>query len=571
MFCASCNLHFPDHLSFCRRCGQPLVSSSGEQTNDSVCCTRCGARGTRNENFCQQCGHSLAAKVQETVVGACYHCGASWRSGWLFCKTCGLDRDRALLRSTSTPLHPSAPNKPVSEELPEIEKILCKRCGTSAKPFSRFCETCGATVDLPKDAPRDALKDAKDPATTGKLKTPPAAASLRTQIDSSPFPNPITEPYKDARPTQSDPPPPPRIVRHISPEIGRRKTLAFAEPTFTTEVTELPNSNVTPIGRRPSRIPPPPLPDQAATVRPRSLKGFPQTGAPPAQPPNRRGLWQMAALVMLALLAVTIAVWFWKLQSARLQVRTEQAGISIQPDSGEPPVTALSPTPAPTTPAPTAPPGMIYVPGGEFMMGRNGGDAYEGPPLKFAVKPFFIDRTEVRNEEYLRFIEATGRPAPPDWVEGRYPLGADRLPVVNVTWNDALEYSKWAKKRLPSEAEWEFAARGTDSRIYPWGNDWDPRRANVGLTSGGKIMETGVFSGGMSPFGLMDMTGNVWEWTASKSTRYGTQTEILPEGRVIRGGAYDANATQSTATYRGFLDPQKAYPKTGFRSVRDVK
>jgi formylglycine-generating enzyme required for sulfatase activity len=452
--------------------------------------------------------------------------------------------------------------------LPEIEKILCKRCGTSAKPYSRFCETCGGPLDLPKDSARDV---AKDPATTGKLKTPPAAASLRTQIDSAPFPPPSTELYPDARPTQSDPPPPPRIVRHISPELGRRKTLNFAEPTVATEVSEIPIRPAAEPVRRGALFQSPPPPAQP--VRPKNLRrpSSSPINAAGLQSPGQRGVWQMAALVTLVLLAVSIAIWLWKLQSERFQARSDQVANAVQPDTSEPTDTALLPTPGPAAPPPTPPPGMLYVPGGVFEMGRNGGDSYEGPPQKFAVKPFFIDRTEVRNEEYLRFIEATGRPAPLGWIDGRYPAGADRLPVVNVTWEDAMEYSKWANKRLPSEAEWEFAARGTDGRIYPWGKEWDRSKANLGFGPDGKIVETGLFPAGTSPFGVMDMAGNVWEWTASKTYRYGSQNEILPDGRVIRGGAFDANSTQSAATYRGILDPQKAYPKTGFRSVRDVK
>ena len=190
MFCASCNLQFPDHLSYCRRCGQPLARSAGEQTAESVCCTRCGARVPRGENFCQQCGHGQAAKVQETVVGACYHCGTSWRSGWLFCKTCGLDRERALLRSTSSPVPASTTQKTLVEELPEVERVFCKRCGAAAKPFSRFCESCGGGIEVSKDAP-----------TTGKLRTPPAAASLRTQIDATSQHLQYTEPVAAPRST----------------------------------------------------------------------------------------------------------------------------------------------------------------------------------------------------------------------------------------------------------------------------------------------------------------------------------------------------------------------------------
>jgi len=117
-------------------------------------------------------------------VGACYHCGASWRSGWLFCKTCGLDRDRALLLPTSMPAAPSESQTvvPDAEEMPEIVKVFCKRCGASAKPFSRYCETCGNTLDLSKEGPvkEPAAGEVEKTVITGKLVVPPAAAASRT-------------------------------------------------------------------------------------------------------------------------------------------------------------------------------------------------------------------------------------------------------------------------------------------------------------------------------------------------------------------------------------------------------
>src|SRR5574341_225479 len=150
MYCAACNLGYPDHLNFCRRCGQALVRTANDVAPDSVCCTRCGARSARGENYCQQCGNRVTIGVPETVVGACYHCGTSWRSGWLFCKICGLDRDRALLLPTSLPAATATSQKTLPaevEQLPQIEKIFCKRCGAESKPYSRFCETCGNTLD----------------------------------------------------------------------------------------------------------------------------------------------------------------------------------------------------------------------------------------------------------------------------------------------------------------------------------------------------------------------------------------------------------------------------------------
>jgi serine/threonine-protein kinase len=213
---------------------------------------------------------------------------------------------------------------------------------------------------------------------------------------------------------------------------------------------------------------------------------------------------------------------------------------------------------------------MVYVPGGEFEMGRTGGDDAEAPPHKVTVKPFFIDRTEVTNEEYQRFVIATRRPAPSDWSDGAIPAGADRLPVVNVSWDDATAYAQWANKRLPTEAEWEFAAKGPDGRLYPWGDEWNRAFANVGNGETGRIVEVGGYLSGKSPFGALDMCGNVWEWTASRLIRYSATTEVAP-GRVVRGGAFNANERTATTTYRGVLQPDRAYPRTGFRCALDAK
>ena len=148
MFCQKCSLHYPDHLSFCRRCGQTLVHSNAETVVESHCCTSCGARVVRGENFCQHCGNRASVAMQETVIGACYHCGTSWRSGWIFCKNCGLDRKRALLLSTSTSSSGSLTtgDSQQIEEFPEIAKINCQSCGAEAKPYSRFCEVCGSSI-----------------------------------------------------------------------------------------------------------------------------------------------------------------------------------------------------------------------------------------------------------------------------------------------------------------------------------------------------------------------------------------------------------------------------------------
>jgi len=124
---------------------------------------------------------------------------------------------------------------------------------------------------------------------------------------------------------------------------------------------------------------------------------------------------------------------------------------------------------------------MVLVPAGEFGMGSNTGPADEHPLHQVYLDAFRIDCFEVTNTQYSQFIIATGRTPPPYWSEQGYPSGQADFPVVGMSWYDASAYCGWAGKRLPTEAEWEKAARGVDGRLYPWGNAWDPSRANLYL------------------------------------------------------------------------------------------
>src|SRR5205807_3166708 len=184
---------------------------------------------------------------------------------------------------------------------------------------------------------------------------------------------------------------------------------------------------------------------------------------------------------------------------------------------------------------PTGPAGMVYVPGGDFTMGRDDGDEYERPAHKVTVKPLFIDANEVTRQQYQDFVNKTGHAAPANWTNKHFPGGTGNWPVTDVTWDDANAYAKWAGKRLPREEEWEFAARGTDGRRYPWGNDWQAGSANADNSSK-SLADVGSYKGA-SPYGVMDMVGNAWEWTASRFVAYpGGQLSKPMTGnvRVIR-------------------------------------
>lgn len=226
------------------------------------------------------------------------------------------------------------------------------------------------------------------------------------------------------------------------------------------------------------------------------------------------------------------------------------------------------------TALPLPPKGMVYVPGGTFMMGRNkadGGDDYESPAHQQTVRSFVIDAYEVTNEDYAKFVDATNHNPPGTWG-GTYPTGAARHPVTGVTWNDANDYARWVGKRLPTEEEWEFAARGTDGRRYPWGDEWQDGLANANGPLLG-ITKVGSYEG-KSPFGAFDMVGNAWEWTASDMRAYpgGTLPErSLGETKVLRGGSYQSPKMVATTTYRyGWrARGESTYSSTGFRCAKD--
>ncbi|HTP32598.1 MAG TPA: bifunctional serine/threonine-protein kinase/formylglycine-generating enzyme family protein [Candidatus Acidoferrales bacterium] len=139
---------------------------------------------------------------------------------------------------------------------------------------------------------------------------------------------------------------------------------------------------------------------------------------------------------------------------------------------------------------------MVLVPAGEFLFGEN--------KEKVVLPAFYIDRTEVTNAAYAQFCKDTAHELPEDFPSGRLDL-----PVVNVTITEAMAYAQWAKERLPTEQEWEKAARGVDGRVYPWGNQPDPSLANVGSDS---IQPATALPGGASPYGALNMAGNVWEF-----------------------------------------------------------
>jgi len=228
---------------------------------------------------------------------------------------------------------------------------------------------------------------------------------------------------------------------------------------------------------------------------------------------------------------------------------------------------------------------LVSVPAGEFLMGSTDADEYargdEKPQHKVTLSDYLIGRYEVTNAQYGLFARTRragllsgGKVNDPNWS---MPSGKENHPVVQVSWDDALAFCAWASQvtglnvKLPTEAQWEKAARGTDGRIFPWGNEaLDKTRANVG-TSG--TTPVGSFSPGDSPYGLADMAGNVWQWTADwySDTYYASSPASNPQGpttgefRVMRGGGWNY-LFSARAAYR-WVGPSGRLDRGGFRVV----
>ena len=215
---------------------------------------------------------------------------------------------------------------------------------------------------------------------------------------------------------------------------------------------------------------------------------------------------------------------------------------------------------------------MVAVPAGEFTMGNNDYDD-EKPQRQVTLDGYWIDKDLVTVAQYRKFCADTGRkmPDPPKWG------WKDDHPVVNVTWDDAKAYADWAGASLPTEAQWEKAARGTDGRKYPWGNDFDRSRlwCSHGTTGDAKgTASVGRFPMGASPCGALDMAGNVWEWCADwygpdyyKDAPAENPTGPgIGKGRALRGGSwYGIIELNFRCANRLVITPGSRVPDCGFR------
>ena len=210
------------------------------------------------------------------------------------------------------------------------------------------------------------------------------------------------------------------------------------------------------------------------------------------------------------------------------------------------------------------PPGMVLIPAGEFIFGADDRAPDEAPKAKLELPAYYIDKTEVTNAQYQALVK-----------DHKFPAGQEEFPVTGVSWNDAVRFASMSGKRLPTEREWEKAARGTDAREYPWGPNYDPALCN-GLDQNKEApVRVSQYIGGMSVYGCMDMAGNVVEWTQDWYEAYPGNTQITKEYgqvyRVLRGGAFNSDRFDLRATRRRFdkMDNKKA--EYGFRCAMDVK
>jgi serine/threonine-protein kinase len=451
---------------------------------------------------------------------------------------------------------PEATRQPIAAAPPQNYE-------TSISPStSQLKQSGGAATDQlkqDKEAATELLKKSADTAeqqiATSGLRTQamPQQTELIEQAEAlkpaekekaRPIPQPEKKPAPQAKddPLRTDP-------------IGQ--TARFAEST----PAEKRAAVAAPAPPRPGKIPTPPTPVAAPAAK--------------SKTPMLIG----AGVVVIGLIA--LAAWLFISSGSQ----TETASTA---ETSASPVASVEPSPTVTSAYPeiAAPEGMVYVLGGPLRLGRDDGEENERPAHVVNVKPFFIDRTEVTNELYQKFIDETGYAAPPSWKDNRFPEGAETMPVTDVTWEDAVAYANWAGKRLPTEEEWEFAARGSDDRrLYPWGEEWIADAANVKADANDQrqLAPVGQFPKGASLFGVLDLSGNAWEWTSSDFAAYPGGKITSPAGysnlKVIRGGGYDSEPKYATATWRvGWPATRNDWPKnapvdyskTGFRLAQDV-
>lgn len=227
---------------------------------------------------------------------------------------------------------------------------------------------------------------------------------------------------------------------------------------------------------------------------------------------------------------------------------------------------------------------MVGIPAGTFIRGTDLGGFDERPPREIFLDAFEIDKYEVTNHQYGQFAAATGhrKAGPPSrYAKNVGKMRGPNQPVVYVSWDDAQEYCRWKGKRLPTEAEWEKAMRGTDGRLWPWGMVEQPHAANWARVNDGyeATAPVGTFKGDASPYGVMDGAGNVMEWVEDWYAEgyYRESPERNPSSpehgvyRVLRGGGYTTTGSDLRITSRSKMVPDFRDETIGFRCASTIK
>jgi formylglycine-generating enzyme required for sulfatase activity len=263
---------------------------------------------------------------------------------------------------------------------------------------------------------------------------------------------------------------------------------------------------------------------------------------------RRRAILKIAAgCVVIAALAGGGAVWYWTNRQPKQEIHTWD---------GSP---------------------AVLVPAGAFTMG----DDAQSPRREVYLDTFYLDKYKVTTARFAKFLQATGSLRPPDGWDDAGSESNGELPVIGVDWNDADAYCHWAHKRLPTQAEWEKAARGTDARAYPWGNDSpDSTRASFGRSAAnpyrGGLTPVGSHPAGKSPYGAYDLAGNASEWVADWFSESFPGSDVrnpkgpsAGEGRVIRGSGWDEPAERLISAKRYHASPAQRLDDLGFRCAQD--
>jgi iron(II)-dependent oxidoreductase len=282
----------------------------------------------------------------------------------------------------------------------------------------------------------------------------------------------------------------------------------------------------------------------------------------------------MAALVCLvAATAIGSGGWFLftrrPVASADKPLTPTSPDRQPTPDGGRGVAPPPAPTPAVSVEASTS--GLVFVPGGEVIIGGSGTDE---PVQKTFVEPFSISETEITNAQYAVYVRESQRGSAAGWKGGEFRSGTAQEPVRGVTWHDAADYCSWlgqklgSPARLPTEVEWMRAARGDQNHKYPWGNEW---RDDAAASREGRVRAVKSYPSGVSPFGAYDMAGNVWEWVADDGQKQievkeTGQVEVI-RGKVVKGGAALEKPESISAVARGVAPPDEQNEWLGFRCI----